>query len=446
MNNPIFPSKKIKRESKTDRRKNSHVLLLLFPFLFLFIAAGIAAVNAPRIKHFLLRRFGTPQTYMTYVEGKYLSAYEKEWRENIKKIAEPFFKGQYHAVKASLSLNHLVLDLLKQYGIAAKNNFPDTALFFSYKKNGEDTLFQASGQIGDTPIASLDFLHSAKNQKLYISCPQAGSAALALSAEEEDSFFLFFHYLNKLFTAWKSIPANSSDPFFPRSYPDAITEVTKETAPLPVPDSTVHALRLNLRLSLDRVLNIEKARFGHRPTDLLIHAYVDEKGDILGHEFYLLSGEKTLFSLTGLLLPDKGGGKSGDLTILFDFGEPITIALSVSQFGYSAEEGGLTGKINLSFDRVSSINFQVRFAMEQSLPKLILHTYMRGVTLLTLEFTPANSLPDFPALPDYSEIYRRQEISSFRKSLDFSEITAKFSSQTGIDPHELAALFSLIFP
>ncbi len=164
MNDPIFTSKKIKRGSKTDRRKNSRVLLLLFPFLFLFIAAGVAAVNSPRIKHFLLRHFGTPQAYMTYVEGKYLLAYEKEWGENI--------KGQYHAVKASLSLNQLVLDLLKQYGVAAKKSFPDTTLFFSYKKNGEDTLFQALGQMGNTPIASLDFLYSAKNQELYISCPR----------------------------------------------------------------------------------------------------------------------------------------------------------------------------------------------------------------------------------------------------------------------------------
>lgn len=438
MNDPIFTSKKIKRGSKTDRRKNSRVLLLLFPFLFLFIAAGVAAVNSPRIKHFLLRHFGTPQAYMTYVEGKYLLAYEKEWGENI--------KGQYHAVKASLSLNQLVFDLLKQYGVAAKKSFPDTTLFFSYKKNGEDTLFQALGQMGNTPIASLDFLYSAKNQELYISCPQAGSAALALSAAGEDSFSLFFHYLNKLFTIWKSIPANSSDPLFSHSYLDAITEVTKETAPLPVPDSTANALRLNLRLSLDRVLNIEKTQSGHHPTDLLIHAYVDEKGNILGHEFYLLSEEKTLFSLTGLLRPDKREGKSGDLTILFDFGEPITLTLSASQFGYSAREGGLTGKINFSFDCVPSINFQIRFAMEQSLPKLILRAHTRGVTLLTLEFMPTNSLPYFPISPDYSEIYRLQELSSFQKSLDFSKIATEFSAQTGIDPYELAALFSLIFP
>lgn len=438
MNDPIFASKKIKRGSKTDRRKHSRVLLLLFPLLFLFIAAGVAAVNSPRIKHFLLRRFGTPQTYMTYVEGKYLLAYEKEWGDRIKE--------QYHAVKASLSLNQLVLDLLKQYGVAAKKNFPDTTLFFSYKKNGEDTLFQALGQMGNTPIASLDFLHSAKSQELYLSCPQAGSAALALSAAGEDSFSLFFQYLNKLFTTWKSITANSSDPLFSPSYLDAIAEVTKETVPLPVPDSTANTLRLNLRLSLDRVLNIEKTQSGHHPTDLLIHAYVDEKGDILGHEFYLLSEEKTLFSLTGLLLPDKRGGKSGDLTILFDFGEPITLALSASQFGYSEEEGGLTGKINFSLDCLPSINFHIRFAMEQSLPKLILRAHARGVTLLTLEFMPTNSLPNFPTLPDYSEIYRPQELSSFQKSLDFSEIATEFSAQTGIDPYELAALFSLIFP
>ena len=300
--------------------------------------------------------------------------------------------------------------------------------------------------MGNTPIASLDFLYSAKNQELYISCPQAGSAALALSAAGGGSFSLFFHYLNKLFTIWKSIPANSSDPLFSHSYLDAITEVTKETAPLPVPDSTANALRLNLRLSLDRVLNIEKTQSGHHPTDLLIHAYVDEKGNILGHEFYLLSEEKTLFSLTGLLLPDKREGKSGDLTILFDFGEPITLTLSASQFGYSAREGGFTGKINFSFDCVPSINFQIRFAMEQSLPKLILRAHTRGVTLLTLEFMPTNSLPYFPISPDYSEIYRLQELSSFQKSLDFSKIATEFSAQTGIDPYELAALFSLIFP
>lgn len=429
---------KIKRGSKTFRQRKYCTLFFLFGFLSLLIAAGLA-INVPRIKHFLLRRFGSPQTYMIYVESKYLLAHEKEWKENAKKIAEPFLTGQYNAAEASLSLNHLLFDLLDQYGVAAKNNFPDTTLFFSYEKKGEDTLFQTLGQIEDTPIASLDFLHSAKDQKLYISCPQAGNTALALSVTGNE--------LNDLFTAWKKFIFSDfcADSIDLRSYLDAVTEVTRETVPLPASDSTARALRLNIRLSLN-AQNITKTLFAARyPTDLLIRAYVDEKGNILGHEFYLLSGEKTLFSLTGLLLPDKMGGKSGDLTLLFDFDTPVTISLSVSQFGYSVEEGGLTGRINLSCSRVPSINFQFRFFMEHSLPKLTLRTHAHGITLLTLKFTPIKFLPDFPSSSNYSEIYSRKEISSFWESLNFSGISAEFSEQTGIDLHRLTEIFSLIF-
>lgn len=437
MNNPIFSSKKI---------KHSHILFFLL--LSFLIVAGIIAANAPRIKHFLLRRFGTPQTYLSYVESKYLLSNGKKWEEITKKIMEPFLKEKSSTIKASLSLNHLVLDRLKQYGLSAKNNFPDTTLFFSCEKKGEDTLFQALGRMGDTTIASLDLFHSAETQEFYLSCPQAGNSALALSTAGEDAFSLFFQYMNDFFAIWKKfISSDPSDQSFSlHPYLNAIKEVTKETVPLPVSGSTTHALRLNLRLSLDQILDITETQRAAYPIDLLIHAYVDEKGDILGHEFSLLSEEKTLFSLTGLLLPDKRGGKSGDLTVFLDLDKPITLTLSVSQFGYSEEEGGLTGKINLSFDCLPSINFQIRFAMEQSLPKLILHAYMRGVILLTLEFMSTEFPPDFPAPPDYSEIYHIKELSAFQNSLDFSEIAAKFSAQTGIDPQELAALFSLIFP
>lgn len=481
MKNTANPSPDAKKGAgKASSPKKSRRRIILLVLLAVLIPGSIlAALNSPKIKNALLLRFGTPQVYMAYVETNHLLALGKEWDAGTDAFFALFEGMDLSGAKIDVHVNQLLSALFpKESATSKKPDLSGISLLFLTETKEENFLFRLAAQANDTPLASLDFLSDAADEQLYLSCPQAGSAALAFPTGEEDPFVMLLHHLGRLLGAFQDSVrrAVSSNPYaYLLPYLDVITEVTLERGvPVPASGTDLSAIRLNMLLSLDTALDIAAEQLDalketpdiadtllpyyefsiwllgylaqRYPADLLVTAYVDGDGNILGHEFYVLSQGETILSLTGILTPSPAGGKSGELTFFSSLGkEPLTVLLSVSQLGFDLQTGLASGKINVSCDRLSSLHFQLLLSSSGSLPKLTFLVRTLGVAALSFDLTPTNIHPHpFPTPQDYTETYRLPQLSAFLQSLDFSGILSDFYKETGISLPALQSILSKV--
>lgn len=460
--------------SPAPRKKRRRIIFISL-LAILAAAAGVTAANFPKIKNALLLRFAGPETYMAYVETNYLLSQGKAWKAQKQALSEAFAGQELSGVRADIHVNRLLSGLLQSQGVAPQGaELSDLSLLFLTAEKDDCSLFQLAAQINEKKLVSLDFLSDYENELLYIACPQAGSSALALSTSENDPAVALLHYLDSLFRSFFTsvYTAVSADPYeYLLPYLDIIADVTLERdVPLPAADTQQAAIRLNMTLSLDTALETAAEQLAEikaqpdmtdpllscyelairlleyvserYPASLRIAAYVDDGGNVLGHEFFLVAHaetsvaqEQTILSLTGILTPDAGFGKSGELTLFSALHDtPVTFLLSVSQAGFDPETGLPSGKINFSCDRLSSLHFQLLLSEAGAMPKLKLLARALGVTALTLELTPSSQpAAPFPSPQDYAAVYQLAEISSFLQSLDFSDVISDFYNKTGID-------------
>ncbi len=469
MKNIFTPSPDAAKDTnKTSARKRNYRRMLLFVLPAALIAAAVlTAAKSPKIKNALLLRFGSPETYMAYVETNYLLAQGKEWRAMGNAFSALFEGADLSGARVDVHISQLLTSLLqKKSASGGKLDLSGLSLLFLAADKQDSSFFRIAAQTNDVPIASLDFLTDAAAKQFYIACPQAGPTALVLSTAQDDPFTMLLCHFGKLLNAFCAsvCHAVSSDPYaYLLPYLDAITAVTLERgATLPASGTDLTAIRLDMALSLDTALDIAATQLGtlknnpdvtdpllpcyelsirllesiaaRYPADLLITAYVDDNGNVLGHEFSILSQNETLLSLTGILMPSPAGGKSGELTFFSALeNEPLTIQLSVSQIDFDLQAGLVSGKINFYCDRLPSLHFQLHFTSLNGLPKLSLLVRTLGVTAVSLELTPTDTKPEpFPDPQDYAKTYSPLELSAFLQSLDFSGIISDFYNETGI--------------
>lgn len=448
--------------------KGGRQVLLFGLFALLAAAIGFTAANFPKIKNALFLRFASPQAYMAYIEANYFRAQGKKWQAEQQALSSLFENRNLSGARVDLHINHLLTSLLPKEGTSTKKpDLSGISLLFLAAEEKELSLFQFLAQVGGSPLASLDFLTDAAAEQIYISCPQAGDTALVVSTAKDDPIVMLLQSLGRLLQAFRAsiYDTVSADPYsylFP--YLDVITEVTMDRdVPLPVSDADLTGIRLNMLLSLDTALDIAAKQLDglknapgvtdpllpcyelsvgllrylaeHDSADLGITAYVDDDGKVLGHEFYILSGDDVLLSLTGILTPSPAGGKSGELTLFSKLGNsPLTILLSVSELGFDAPTGLPTGKINISGDRLSALHFQLLLGSTDHLPKVSLLVRALGGTAASLELTPTDMVPgSFPDPHGYRETYALTQLPSFLKSLDLSGILSDLQDRTGID-------------
>lgn len=479
----------MKHKARTSSNIKRRWIALAALLAVLAAAAGFTAANFPHIKNTLLLRFAGPKGYMAYVETNYLLSQGKAWRAQKKAFSEQLAGRGLSGARADIRINQLLLKLLQDNDAASEGaSLSGASLLFLTADKDEKSLFQLAAQVNDNTLASLNFLSDTEDELLYISCPQAGNTALALSTSDDDPIVFLLHYASEIFRSFLTsiYTAFSSDPYtYLLPYLDVITDVTLERdAPLPADGAEQTAIRLNMTLSLDTALDIAASELTELkaqpdmadpllpcyeltirlleyvaeryPADFRIAAYVDTDGKIFGHEFFIIareqamnaqepaisspkqtfsSQEHTILSLTGILTPDAGFGKSGELTFFSALhGEPTTFLLSVSQAGFDAKTGLPSGKINFSCDKLSSLQFQLLFSEAEDMPKLKLLVRTLGVTAFSLDLTPSSQRPaPFPSSQDYAEVYHLTELSAFLQSLDFSGIISDFYKGTGID-------------
>lgn len=459
-------TKNHKKKSPAHKKRGKRTFFFGL-FLLLGMTAGVVMANFSIIKNNLLLRFASPQVYLAFVETNYLQSKGKEWQENSRAFFSLLEGRDLSGAKADLHINHLLTSFLQSEDAPAKK--PDLSGMSLHFLNGRKdalSLFQISAQVGGSSLASLDFLSDAATEQFFISCPQAGDAALVMSTAQDDPFIMLLHYLIELLQAfggsvYSTVQANPYAYLLP--YLDVVTNVTMErNVPVPAQETPLTATRLEMLLSLDTALDLAAAQLAemknspavtdpllpcyelsiellryvaaHYPADLGIRAYVDGDGKVLGHEFFFFSEGETLFSLTGILTPSPADGKSGELTLFSALGgQPLTISFSVSQLGFDTQTGLVTGKVNFSCDRFPALQFQLLFGGENKLPKLSLFVRALGVTAVSLELMPTNQTPAiFPEPDGYKEVYQLEEFSSFLQSLDFSGIRSDFYDRTGI--------------
>lgn len=460
------PPKAHSEKSPTPKKHGGRIVFVGL-LAFFAIASALVLLNFSKIRNAILLRFASPQVYLAYVEANYLDGQGEKWQEGSRKFFSLFENKGFTGAKANLHINHLLTSFLPAKDTFAKEpDLSGMSLLFLHAGDEARSLFQLLAQIDDVPLASLDFFSDAAAEQLFISCPQAGSTALAVSTAQDDPFVMLLNGLGELLQAFEESIYSSvfADPYaYLLPYLDVVTDVTMERGvPVPASDVQLTGTRLKMLLSLDTALDIAAGQLAELknapvvtdsllpcyelsirllrhiaaryPANLGITAYVDGDGNVLGHEFSILSEEKTLLSLTGILTPSLAGGKRGELTFFSSLAkQPMTILLSVSQLDFDQATGFVTGKVNISCDRLSTLRFQLLFGSENQLPKLSLFVRALGVTVASLELMPTNQTPaSFPNREDYTNTYRLEEFPSFLQSLDFSAIRSDFYERTGI--------------
>lgn len=512
--------------SPASRKKRRRIIFISL-LAVLAAAAGITAANFSKIKNALLLRFAGPEGYMAYVETNYLLSQGKAWKAQKQALSEAFSGQELSGVRADIRVNQLLTGLLQAQGAAPEGaKLSGLSLLLLTADKEERSLFQLAAQIDEKKLVSLDFLSDHENELLYIACPQAASSALALTTAKNDPAVALLQYLDRLFRSFFTsvYTAVSADPYeYLLPYLDVVTDVTLEhDVPLPAAGTEQTAIRLNMTLSLDTALETAAVQLAEikaqpdmadpllscyelairlleyvserYPASLRIAAYVDARGNVLGHEFFLVAPaqaasssvqasahlpqtasssaqtssqttqaassaaqtssqtaqvsspqEQTLLSLTGILTPDAGFGKSGELTLTFALSdEPIVFQLSVSQAGSDPVTGLPSGKINFSCSRLSALHFQLLLSETDNMPKLRLYIRALGATAASLDIAPSSQKPEpFPSPQDYTEAYSLAGLSAFVQSLDFSGIISDFYNETGID---IPALRNLLSP
>lgn len=441
--------------------------------VLLILSIAITVPDFSKIKNTLLLRFASPKTYMTYVETNYLRAEAKNWQEKSKVFSSLFENMDLTGAKIDVKINHLLTSLLKGEADSANSaDLSGISLLLLTDKKEELSLFELSAQIDEATLASLDFLSDSGAGRIYIACPQAGEAAISAGGDSPKVMLLY--HLSRLLQA---LPASVNTPLSPDPYTcllpylKAVTKVSlKHGVTVPATDAALTGNQLDMQLPLNDVLDIANMQLTflksasestnpllsyyefiiwlltcidrHYPAELFITAYIDNGGGIIGHEFSIRTENNPILSLTGILTPSKSGGKSGELTLFSSIGgQPLTILLSVSQFDFDMQTGLFTGKINISFDRIPSIYFQLLFGSKDKMPELSLYVRSMGVAAALFEITPTDLPPaSFPDPKAYSRTYDLTELAFFLKSLDFSGILSDFYNSTKIPPITLPSL------
>lgn len=408
-------------------------LLLVFCIIFL-------SLHYHAIRNALLRQLLSPTTYMTLIETEYLNSQSEDFE---KKLAAATKKLSAHAVTGidvSVSINQLISSYLED----ELQNFKSAGLSLRHQ-----TLLQGFGlttalSINNEERLHINFWSDHEENQFYLQLPELSMAALSCSYSED---FLPVYLLQEaasflhacLLSAYDQVQENPYSYLIP--YLDIIETVTLDTDyTIIINEKEQTTDRLIAQLSVQKALEIASEQLEEmeetnpllplwhllsgglerlaatQDVTLVLTAYTDTTGHILGHEFALERDGKTLCSLTGLLSQDLVQGSNGTLYFSYlaeNTDELCSIPLELQQFGISSESGFLTGTLLLSHPALSGVSFALDFYEENGLPKTELRIRALGFTGASVCVTLSDEPVTLPALADISDIYPPEDWDTY---------------------------------
>lgn len=448
----------LRKKKKQNRRLLISVLLACFA-----VGAVFAASNYHYLKNRLLLHFLSPEAYMAYLETSYLKEQSAKLDTIYQNLSEQFAGHSVTGADLKLTVNRMAFSFLG-------SQFPLKTAALSFRHSDWNGLssFQAGIAFNDANCASLLFLSEPDTETLYLACPELSDAAVSLLLSDDIPLIRLLNYLEASLRAFlRSLYETvQADPYaYLLPYIQVLTSVSMETDyPLLTGETELSVTKLQAVLSADTAFRIASGQLEeltdqdtflpfyrlsawlleqmseHYQADILVTAYADDTGRILGHEIQIVSGDTLLFSVTGQLAKDRVRGFSGDLNLFLSSGaeKSLHFLISCEQIGPEQGTGFPSGKLLIALEEYPLLGFQISFSEQNHLPAANISIRAAGFTAAGLAFSLAES--DGAAAPDlnsFSQIYPASAWRDYVRQLDFPAFFNHILEKTGIDLNTL---------
>ncbi len=421
----------------------SGTALLLLVFAFICIARNFSV-----IKNAVLRQILSPAAYLTYVEKDYISGQSDLFEQRLAKAQAQLSDKALTGADISLKTSKLISGYLKDY-----LPFQSASLSLRHDATPDSLTLTGLLQTDGEPYLSLALWSDTKNKQCYIQLPELSGGILSCPYSED---FLPARLIQEtanflqscLLTLYNQV---QTDPYaYLRPYLDIIEEVTMTgDVPLPIEEGTQTALCMTASISVQRAMEIASVQLEdmdeysfllpvyHLVSELfkewsntydlsiLITAYIDEAGQVLGHEFALDCNEETLISLRGLLQPDPSEGQSGTLYLTFPVSaalEPYTLALELEQIGISDDTGLPYGTVLFPVPGISAVSASLELFEKNGLPEAELKLHALGFSAASVLFRLSTEVMPMPEFPADAAIYAPEHWNAYFDSLSLKNV------------------------
>ncbi len=419
--------------------------ILLGGILLLLVFVSIYVVrNFSSIKNAVLRQVLPPAAYLTYIEKEYLSEQSDLFRQRLAKVQAQLSDKELTGIDMTLKTSKLISGYLKEY-------LPFQSASLSIRHDTTPDSMTLTGLIStdSKPYLSLALWSDNKNKQCYIQLPELSDGVLSCPYSDD---FLPAKLIQEATTFLQSCILTlysqvQTDPYgYLLPYLDIIEDVRMtEDVLLPIEDTEQTALCMTASISVKRAMEIAAEQLEdmdeysfllpvyHLVSEqledwaefynlsIILTAYIDETGQILGHEFALTRDAEPIVSLNGLLLADVSKGCSGTLHLTFPMpttSEPYTLSLEFDQFGISEETGLPYGTLLFPIPGIAAVSASCELFEKDELPEMVLNIRALGFSAASAALRLSTELTDMPAFPTDATIYEPIDWKAYYDSIN----------------------------
>ncbi|MBQ9118520.1 MAG: hypothetical protein IJY09_00495 [Lachnospiraceae bacterium] len=432
--------------SKPAATRRRRAILLTALLVLLIFSIGILVPNYRKIKHTLLRSLLSPTAYLSILEREYLTEQAEGFEQRLTAARTTLAARTVTGAEATLSVNQLLSGRLNE----PLSNLKSAGLSLHHQTQAETMALTATISVNEEERLNAHLWSDTSEQKLYLQLPELSQAALSCSYSND---FLPARIVRETLTflqtcilsAYDQIQANPYSYLIP--YLETIEEVTMEEA-YNIEALEQTATRLTAELSLQKALEIASTQLEEmketnpllplwhlaskqleelaatQDTTLLLTAYVDNEGNILGHEFALIRKDEILASVTGILTSDILQGKNGTLHLSYrdnTSGKLIDLPIELQQFGFSDTTGYPYGSMVFELPELSMLSCKVDFYESGTLPEAKLQIRALGFTAASVQFSLCTDTVSLPN-PDTLVVAPPSEWDTFFSSFDMEDL------------------------